>query len=340
MGSISETEHALTNCNRSTPRRPRVLDLFAKAKQDARPLHVSAPMVRYSKLPFRMLLREYGADIIFTPMMLAHEFIRSGIARDSDFSTHPLENGSSKDDKNTAVIAQFASSDPEEFARAAEMIAPWVDGVDLNCGCPQSWAIKEGIGCALQESPEVVARIVKAAKERVGSFGKSVSVKIRIHRDLKVTKRWVETVQDAGVDFITVHGRTRSQRSSTKPDYEAVRELRSAVKVPMVANGDAYCLSDVKRIAESTEADGVMAARGILENPAMFAGYDEVPAKCVQDFLRWAVRCPMPFPLVLHHVSDMTGRMEGFTKKEKRRLMECRDLLDLIDFVEDKWGLI
>lgn len=287
-----------------------------------------------------MLVTEYGADVIFTPMMLAHEFIRSRIARDSDFSTHPLENGSLEDEKQTAVIAQFASSDPEEFARAAEMIAPWADGVDLNCGCPQSWAIKEGIGCALQESPELVARIVKAAKERIGGLGKSVSVKIRVHKDLEVTKRWVEAVQDAGVDFITVHGRTRSQRSSTRPDYEAVRELRSVVRVPMVANGDAYSLSDVERIAELTEADGVMAARGILENPAMFAGYDEVPTKCVQDFLRWAVRCPIPFPLVLHHISDMTARMEGFTKKEKRRLMECRDLLDLIDFVEDKWGLV
>ncbi|KAF2208123.1 hypothetical protein CERZMDRAFT_49920, partial [Cercospora zeae-maydis SCOH1-5] len=302
------------------------------------------PMVRYSKLPFRMLVREYGADIIFTPMMLAHEFIRSGIARDSDFTTHPLETPShvqGSERKNTAIIAQFASSEAEEFARAAEMIAPWVDGVDLNCGCPQSWAIKEGIGCALQDDPELVARIVRTAKERIGPLGKSVSVKIRVHRDLEVTKKWIRIVQDVGgVDFITVHGRTRSQRSSTRPDYEAIRDLRRVVSVPMVANGDAYCLDDAKRIAEVTEADGVMAARGILENPAMFAGYDQVPARCVQDFLRWAVRCPIPFALVLHHVSDMTSRLEGFTKKEKRRLMECRDLLDLIDFVEDKWGLL
>ncbi|KAM3413515.1 hypothetical protein BST61_g11504 [Cercospora zeina] len=336
MGSIREHLHALDN----TSRTPRVLDLFAKAKQDARPLHVSAPMVRYSKLPFRMLVREYDADIIFTPMMLAHEFIRSGIARDSDFTTHPLEFADGSERK-IAIIAQFASSDPEEFARAAEMIAPWVDGVDLNCGCPQSWAIKEGIGCALQDDPELVARIVTAAKQRIEPLGKSVSVKIRIHRDLDVTKQWVKVVQDGGgVDFVTVHGRTRSQRSSTKPDYEAVRELRGSVKVPMVANGDAYCLGDVKRIAELTEADGVMAARGILENPAMFAGYDAVPVRCVQEFLRWAVRCPIPFALVLRHVSDMTGRVEGFTKKDKRKLMECRDLLDLIDFIEDEWGLL
>ncbi|KAI5356911.1 Putative aldolase-type TIM barrel, tRNA-dihydrouridine synthase, DUS-like, FMN-binding protein [Septoria linicola] len=337
MGSIAEVYQAISDPVTASAQRPRVLELFEKAKQDGRPLNVSAPMVRYSKLPFRMLVRQYGADVIFTPMMLAHEFIRSHIARDSDYTTHPLENRSAKDDKQTAIIAQFASSDPEEFTRAAEMIAPWVDGVDLNCGCPQSWAIKEGIGCALQESSELVASIVKAAKSRLG-ISKSVSVKIRIHKDLEVTKRWITIVQEAGVDFITIHGRTRSQRSSTAPDYDAVRMLRPWVKVPLVANGDAYSLADVKKIAALTEADGVMAARGILENPAMFAG-EEVSPECVSDFLHWAVRCPIPFPLVLHHISEMTARMPGMTKKEKRRLMECKDLLDLADFVEDKWGL-
>lgn len=99
-------------------------------------------MVRYSKLPFRLLVRNYGVDIVYTPMILAHEFIRSQVARDSDFSTCSLERQPTEDGKPRALIAQFASSDPREFTRAAELIAMWVDGVDLNCGCPQSWAIK------------------------------------------------------------------------------------------------------------------------------------------------------------------------------------------------------
>lgn len=329
-------------------------------------------MVRYSKLPFRMLVREYGADVVFTPMMLARESNRSQIARDAEFTTHVWEMGGDDDDhgmkgrrgrgvdvidgdvggngngneiqaqnKPVVIIAQFAASSPLEFARAAEMIAPWVDGIDLNCGCPQSWAIQSGIGCALQDSPSLVAEMVRAAKTRVGKWGKSVSVKIRIHEDLEVTRRWLVNVQEAGVDFVTVHGRTRRQRSSTKPDYEAIRKLKEegVVKVPLIANGDAFSLADVRRIADLTGADGVMAARGILENPAMFAGYEEVPVRCVQDFMYWAIKCPISFPLVLHHVSEMTAKMEGMGKKERRRLGECRDLVDLIDFVEDKWGL-
>ena len=294
-------------------------------------------MVRYSKLPFRLLVREYGADVTYTPMILASEFIRSQTARDSDFTTNPLERQPTNDGRGHALIAQFASSSPLDFARAAELIAPWVDGVDLNCGCPQSWAIKEGIGCSLMEDPEVVAGMVQAARERLGE-GKSVSVKIRIHKDLERTIRWVRIVEAAGVDYITVHGRTRSQRSSTPPDYEAIRTIQAKATVPIFANGDAYALIDVQRITAQTGVDGVMAARGILENPALFAGYDVPPAECVRKFMGHAVRCPIPFPLVLHHVSEMTGRMEGMGKRERKKLMECRDLLDLIDWVEEKFG--
>lgn len=293
-------------------------------------------MVRYSKLPFRLLIREYNVDVTYTPMILASEFIRSQTARDSDFTTNDLERQPTKDGRGHALIAQFASSSPEEFARAVDLISPWVDGVDLNCGCPQSWAIKEGIGCSLMENPEAVAEMVRAARARLGS-SKSVSVKIRIQKDLEQTLRWVKTVEAAGVDYITVHGRTRSQRSSTPPIYEAIRRVKDVATVPIFANGDVYSAPDVKRVIALTQTDGVMAARGILENPALFAGYDVTPAECVRAFIRHAVRCPIPFPLVLHHVSEMTGRMHGMGKRERKRLMECRDLVDLIDWMDEKF---
>ncbi|KAK5137486.1 hypothetical protein LTR08_008464 [Meristemomyces frigidus] len=295
-------------------------------------------MVRYSKLPFRLLLRDYNVDVTYTPMMLAHEFLRSSVARDSDFTTSPLERQpTAHDSRPHLLIAQFASSEPEEFARAAELIAPWVDGVDLNCGCPQSWAAKEGLGCSLMASPSLVAAMVRAAKARLHPR-QSVSVKIRLHKDLAETVQWVRLVEQAGVDYITVHGRTRSQRSSTPPDYEAVRMLAQHLRVPLVANGDVYTAADVQRIAKATGAQGIMAARGLLENPALFAAFDTPPAECVKQFLAHAVRSPVPFALVLHHVSEMTARMPAMDKRERRRLLACADLLELVDFVEAKWG--
>jgi tRNA-dihydrouridine synthase 4 len=93
----------------------------------------------------------------------------------------------------------------------------------------------------------------------------------------------------------------------------------------------------MERIVEMTGVDGVMAARGILENPALFAGYKFTPPECAMSLLDHAVRHPIPFSLVLHHFSEMSARMPGMTKRERKRLMDCRDLIDLIDFAEDKW---
>lgn len=293
-------------------------------------------MVRYSKLPFRLLLRDYGVDVTYTPMILAHEFIRSQIARDSDFTTCALERQPTTDGREHVLVAQFASSEPEEFARASDLIAPWVDGVNLNCGCPQGWALKEGIGCSLMENPEVVAEMVKAAKSRLDP-SKSVSVKIRIHKELSRTAEWIRIVESAGADYITIHGRTRHQRSSTPPDFAAIYALKQQCTVPVVANGDAYAPSDVAKIAAETGADGIMAARGLLENPTFFAGFDATPAESVLKFLECAIRCPIPYPLVLHHVGEMTGRMSGMGKKERKKLMDCEDLIDLIDYIDEKW---
>jgi tRNA-dihydrouridine synthase 4 len=147
----------------------------------------------------------------------------------------------------------------------------------------------------------------------------------------------VQIVQRSGVDYITVHGRLKSQRSSTPPNYEAIRVLREHIHVPLLANGDAYTYSDVLKIARDTGADGVMAARGILENPALFAKHTEVPVECLRDFLAWSIRCPIPFALILHHVTEMTARMPGMTKRERKKIMQCADLLDLLDLVEERW---
>lgn len=82
------------------------------------------------------------------------------------------------------MIAQFAANNPIDYSRATQLIAPWVNGVDLNCGCPQSWAIKEGIGCSLMNDRGLVSDLAKAARSAVG-LGKSVSIKIRVHKDLR-----------------------------------------------------------------------------------------------------------------------------------------------------------
>ncbi|PNS13739.1 hypothetical protein CAC42_3232 [Sphaceloma murrayae] len=257
--------------------------------------------------------------------MLAHEFIRHPVARDSDFTTHASEG---------PLIAQFASSDPQEFARAAELIGPWVNGIDLNCGCPQSWAVREGIGCGLMSKPELVRDIAAAAKAVYGT-NKSVSIKIRIHKDIVETIRFIEIVRPSGFDFLTVHARTKTQRSSTPPDLAALKILKT--KFPdmlMIANGDVFTLEDANRIVEETGVEGAMAARGILENPCLFAGYGATPVEAVDKFMSYVATSGLRFELVLYHVNEML--LKAFTRKDRRSMMDCKDLIDLTDWLESR----
>lgn len=248
------------------------------------------------------------------------------MARDSDFSTHQQEG---------PLIAQFASNDPTEFARAARLISPWVNGVDLNCGCPQSWAIKEGLGCHLISDADKVAAMVVAAKQALGP-SKSVSVKIRIHKNIDETIALLKRVQDAGVDFVTVHARLRSQRSSTPPDLAALKVIKSHFPdLPMLANGDVNTIADAEKTVAMTGVEGVMTARELLINPALFAGFDSTPREAVDKFMAYAVATGLRFELILHHLNEMMNKMA--TKKERRTLMDSKDLVEVIDWLDSRW---
>ena len=202
-------------------------------------------------------------------MIMADSFHMSQRARDVEFTTnsedHPL-------------IVQFAANNSHYFASSAEMVSKFSNGVDLNCGCPQRWALKEGIGACLINDPEFVCDTVKQTRAKISDPKFSVSVKIRIHNDISRTVDLARQMEAAGASFISVHGRTREQRGEPV-NLEAIKAIRDSVRIPVVANGDIKSLEDVETTVAATGCHGVMAARGLLENPAMFAGYSETPDK-------------------------------------------------------------
>ena len=238
------------------------------------------------------------------------------------------------------------------------MLLPYCSGVDLNCGCPQSWACAESIGAALMEKPELVCDIIRAAKQAIKDDGyagrRTMSVKIRIHKDLEQTRRFVKAVQDAGVDYITIHGRLKSTRSTIPVNIDAVAYLRQYVKVPLLFNGDVESLSKAQDAYKKTGVDGVMSARDILHNPALFIGAESCTWEAVERFINFVVKAPLPLKLVVHHVNVMTeggksgspGLLQGdhglrakvtplLTKAERLRLINCMDMLDVIDLLDE-----
>lgn len=137
-------------------------------------VRMCAPMVRYSKLPFRKLVRRYGTHVAFTPMIVSESFVQSQKSRDVELTTDPLV--------DRPLVAQFAANKVEDFSQAALLVSPFVDAVDLNCGCPQRWALQEGYGSYLITRPQLVCDMVREAK-RLARI--PVSIKIRIHEDLR-----------------------------------------------------------------------------------------------------------------------------------------------------------
>ena len=149
-----------------------------------------------TQLAFRQTVHKYGVDLCWTPMMLAKEFNRSSFARDSDLTIATAG-------AQPPTVVQFGANSPLELARASALAAPYVAGVDLNCGCPQAWACAETLGAELMNHRELVRDMVVDTRARLAADGwavgrerdvdsprgRSVSVKIRVHDDLRYALR-------------------------------------------------------------------------------------------------------------------------------------------------------
>ncbi|XP_054745006.1 tRNA-dihydrouridine(20a/20b) synthase [NAD(P)+]-like [Anastrepha obliqua] len=315
-----------------------ILSIFEEEKRTSHGyVRVSAPMVRYSKLEFRRLLRQHGVKLAFTPMVIADSFIHSQKARDNEFTTC-LE--------DVPVISQFAARDAYEFSVASQLIYPYVDGVDLNCGCPQSWAISKGYGCGLLRHPELVCDIVKTTR-RVLPQNFSISVKLRLlngaaDESIKSTVELARQLEKCGATFLTLHGRTMWQKTSDPLNITAMAEIKKSIQVPLVVNGNVRSWEDARDLHAKTQADGVMAARGLLSNPALFdekLQERDTPEECVQQWLDIAIRAGenIHFQCFHHHLTFMWS-----THMKRKLRLEFNNFTSkqqVFDFFEERYGL-
>ncbi|KLT42981.1 FMN-linked oxidoreductase [Cutaneotrichosporon oleaginosum] len=234
-----------------------------------------------------------------------------------------------------ALVAQMASPNGASLADAAELLAPHVDGLDINCGCPQRWAYAEGIGCALLRRPELVADMVRCVHGRMG-WDWPVSIKIRVDPDLRRTEQLVRTALAAGVSHVTVHGRTRHQASTEPVSLDKLAFAVECVRgeVPTVANGDLWDLADAQRMRAQCGVHGVMAARGLLANPALFAGYDRTPVHAVENFVNLGVDYGFIFSLFHRHLAYMLE--SHFVKPEKTYFNALSSSVQVVEYLQTR----
>ncbi len=222
---------------------------------------ILAPMTKGSNLPYRQLCQELGARVTMSEMTVARRLKQK---RRSEFALIRK----APDERFFGV--QLAGNKPEEMAWAAELVVSrGADLVDVNLGCPIDYFTSKGLGAALGREPRRVFRIVESMKKAVPV---PVTVKIRLgwndeHRNyLEVARAAV----DAGVDAITVHGRTRAARYTKSADWAAIAEVAAAVPVPVIGNGDLLFGHQVAPALESSGCTALMSARGILIKPWLF----------------------------------------------------------------------
>lgn len=287
---------------------------------------VCAPMVRYSKLQFRSLVRQYNCDICFTPMILADSFVQSEKARDNEFST-------TNEDK--PVIVQFAAKNVYDFLNATEMVAPYCNGVDLNCGCPQRWALKEGYGADLLKKPDLVKDLVYQVKNRIPNPF-TVSVKIRLLKDIRRTIELCQVLEKAGASFLTVHARTPEMRNEPI-NLDSLRLVKDSVKLPIIANGDVKNLENAEKLYMDSNCEAVMAARGILTNPALFSGYSVTPLDCIQNWLDITSVIPTQFICFHHHLVFMLEKL--LPKKSRIFFNNLQNKTAVLEFLENTYGI-
>lgn len=223
-----------------------------------------APLAGYTNYPFRKIALQSGAGLTFTEMVSA-----KGLCYGSENTKELLYTAA---DEKGAVGVQLFGSDPIFMCRAAESeeLAPFPI-VDINMGCPVPKIFKNGEGSALLGEPALAEKIVAAVKKS----GKIVTVKCRIGitKENIVAKEFCKRLEGAGADAITVHGRTREEMYSGEPDYKTIADIKNAVKVPVIANGGIFSVSDADKMIEKTGADGVAIARAALYNPQIFCDF-------------------------------------------------------------------
>jgi tRNA-dihydrouridine synthase B len=230
-----------------------------------------APMAGITDRPFRRLARRFGAALAVSEMVSARPELRESRKTRLRLD-HAGEPG--------PVSVQIAGADPQMLAHAARLnVAGGADIIDINMGCPAKKVCNVHAGSALLEDEALVARILEAV---VAAVDVPVTLKIRTGPapERRNAVRIARIAEAAGIQALAIHGRTRACAFGGHAEYESIAEVKSRVRIPVIANGDVHTPEDAKRVLEATGADGVMVGRGAQGRPWLFRDIAHYLATC------------------------------------------------------------
>ena len=224
--------------------------------------YILAPMAGVTDLPFRLLCKEQGAGLLCMEMVSAKAIQYNNKNTKALLEIHPEEE---------PVSLQLFGSDPEVISEVAKRIEELPFAIlDINMGCPVPKIVRNGEGSALMNQPKLVHEIVS---KTVKAIQKPVTVKIRkgFNDESINAVEIAKIIEDAGGAAVAVHGRTREQYYSGKADWDIIRQVKEAVSIPVIGNGDVVSGESALAMMRETGCDGVMIGRGAQGNPWIFS---------------------------------------------------------------------
>ena len=257
-------------------------------------IYALAPLAGFTDLPFRSVVKKFGVDLTVSEMISSNALIHNSKKTYRMLEKAPIENPYS---------IQIAGSDLDVIRHAVEIINEREDVtcIDLNCGCPAPKVVNNLQGSSLLTDLPQMAKVIETIKKY--SNKEYTSVKFRLGFNEKNHVAIAKLCEDAGADYIAVHGRTRAGRYKAPVDYDALAEIKRNINIPMFANGDIDTPEKAKWVREYTGAEGVMIGRAAVGKPWIFRQIKEGMAEPTPELIK---------EVVLEHFDQMIKHYDKY----------------------------
>lgn len=295
-----------------------------------------APLAGVSDVGFRLIAEKYGADKTFTEMVSVNALYYDNKKTDDLLFI-------SENEKNCNI--QIFGSKPDIIEKVVKDKINLIEKskeISFNMGCPVAKITKNGEGSALMAKPKLVEEICKTLRK---STDKKINIKFRLGIDDK-NLNYLEIgkiAQDTGIDYVILHARTKEQMYSGKADWNHIKILKENLSIPVIANGDIFCVEDFVKVIDKTKADGVMLARGAMGNPFLFKeikdyinkGFYEKPSSTqIIDQLIEQYKLELKYKKEKLVVTQMRKHLSWYIKGLENS-SKIRDLVNKLNTIEE-----